>query len=329
MHRILITRRLPEEGIGKLLDTADVDIWPEDGPMPRESMLERIAPADAIISLLSDRIDEEAMDAAPSLKAIANYAVGYDNIDVGAATSRGIPVLNTPGVLTDATADLAFSLLLSVARRVVESDRYVREGRFRIWEPKLLLGKELKGRTLGVVGAGQIGSAVMRRARCFGMELAYHSRKRRPGLEEELGCEFLPLDELLERSDFITLHVPLTEETRHMIGRSELKMMGPGSVLINTSRGAVVEENALVEALKNGDIWGAGLDVYEEEPRVHSDLIGLDNVVLLPHLGSATEETRTKMAELAVNGLMTVLSGGVPENCVNPEVLEGGVRRIV
>ena len=319
---VLITRAIPEEGLADLRKFADLDIWNSEEPMPRDILLERVRNADALIPMLSDRVDGDLMDSGPGLRAVANYAVGYDNIAIDEATRRSIPVMNTPGVLTDATADVAMALLLSVSRRVVESDRFVREGRFRTWMPKLLLGKDLKGRTLGIVGAGKIGQAVMERARGFGLKIVYHSRTRKGEVEERFKAKHLSLEELLGTSDFISLHVPLTEYTRHLIGEKEISLMKKSCVIINTARGPVIDEKALYEALEDGRIHGAGLDVYEEEPKVYPGLIELDNVILLPHLGSAAEGTRIKMAELACEGVMDALSGRRPRNCVNPEVLE-------
>ncbi len=319
---VLITRSLPEEGIRKLREFAHLDIWDSDEPMPRDILLERIRNADGLIPMLSDSVDGHLLESGPKLRAIANYAVGYDNIVVEEATKRSIPVMNTPDVLTDATADIAMSLLLSVSRRVVESDRFVREGRFRIWSPNLLLGKDLRGRTLGIIGAGKIGQAVMERAMGFGLQIVYHSRRRNEHIEERFGARYLSLEELLGVSDLISLHVPLTEETRHMIGEREISLMKDSAVIINTSRGPVIDEGALFDALRVRRIHGAGLDVYEEEPKVYPGLIDLDNVVLLPHLGSATEGTRINMATLACEGVIDVLSGRRPKHCINPMVLE-------
>jgi len=318
---VLVTRRLPEHGLDILEGKAEVHVWNEDRPMPRDLFLEGLKGKDAVICLLNDRMDREAMDAGRDLKVIANYAVGYDNIDVDLATERGIMVLNTPGVLTDATADLAFALMLAVARRIGESERYVRSGSFTAWGPELMLGKDVWGAALGVIGAGKIGTAVLRRGKGFNMKLRYHSRTRKPELERELGAEWSSLDELLSASDFVSLNCPLTEETRHMIGSRELELMKEDAVLVNTARGPVVDEKALFKALREGSILGAGLDVYEEEPKVHPPLMELDNVVLLPHIGSSTVTTRTRMAEMASEGVLKALGGEVPDNLVNVDVL--------
>ena len=319
--RILLTRALPEEGIERLHKESELDLWDSDLPIPRGELMDRIDAADALICLLSDRIDEELLRRGARLRAIGVYAVGYDNVDVNAATARGIPVFNTPGVLTDATADMAFALLLSLARRIVEGDRMVREGRFRSWGPKLFLGKDLRGSTLGVVGAGSIGGAVLRRGKAFGMDLVYHSRTRKDALESELGARYAGLDELLSVSDVVSLNVPLTSETHHLIGAREFGLMKDDALLVNTARGPVVDEVELYEALASGSIGGAALDVYEREPDVYAPLLKLDNVVLAPHLGSATVHTRTKMARMVCDAVLDHLNGGRPENCVNPSVL--------
>ena len=320
--RILITRPLPEEGLKDLQGKVEIDQWNEEYPIPRDELLTRLNGKDGLICLLNEKMDREAIDAGKDLKVIANYAVGYDNIDVEYATRKGIAVLNTPGVLTDATADLAFALLLSSARRIGESERYVRGGKFNTWGPKLMLGKDVWGSTLGVVGAGKIGKAVLTRGKGFNMNLLYHSRSRKKDLEEELGAKWCSLDELLRMSDFVSLNCPLTDETKHLISERELAIMRRDAVLINTARGPVVDEKALYSALRNGSILYAGLDVYEKEPEVYPPLVGLDNVILAPHIGSSTVTTRTRMAEMASWGLLKVLSGDVPPNIVNPEVLE-------
>jgi glyoxylate reductase len=319
--RILLTRRIPEEGTARLFAEAEVDLWHDGSPMPRSALLDRVQGVDALLCLISDRVDAEVMDRAPTLKAIGNYAVGYDNIDVKAATERGIPVFNTPGVLTDATADMAFALLMALSRRIVEGDRLVREGRFKAWDPTMLLGKDLAGSTMGVVGAGKIGSAILHRAKAFDMDLVYHSRHRDQSLERELGARYLSLDDLLRCSDVVSLNVPLTNETRHLIGARELSLMKGDALLINTSRGPVVDEKELVKALSDRRIGGAGLDVYEREPLLEPGLAELENVVLAPHLGSATVRTRARMAKMVSDDILDHLSGKAPKNCVNPSVL--------
>jgi glyoxylate reductase len=316
--RVLITRRIPYVGIKLLGEFADVDIYEGDTSMPRGELLERVKGKDGLLSHLSDRIDREVMEADAELKVISTYAVGYNNIDVEEATRRGIMVTNTPGVLREATADLAWALLLACARRLPQSDRFVREGDFAGWGPTLFLGHEVHGRTLGIVGMGDIGGAVARRAKGFDMKVLYHNRKRDPR-DEELNAELVSLDELLARSDYISLHVPLTPQTRHIIGEREVSLMKKNAILINTSRGEVVDEKALVRALKDNRIGGAGLDVYENEPRLTEGLSQLHNVVLTPHIGSGTYETRDKMAVMAAQNLIEVLKGDRPANLVNPQ----------
>ncbi len=289
--------------------------------MGRADLLEAVAGADGFLSMITDAVDAELLDAAPRLRVVSNMAVGYNNIDVAAATARGIVVTNTPGILTEATAELAFALILAAARRVVDLDRRTRAGEWTCWAPLLFLSREVSGKTLGVVGLGRIGRAVARRARAFGMRVLYHSRSRLEAEEErDLGVEYAEKDELLATADFVSLHVPLSAETRHLIGRRELGLMKPTAYLINTSRGPVVDEAALVEALKARRIEGAGLDVYENEPMLAPGLAALDNAVLLPHVGSATVETRTKMARMAAENLLSALRGERPAHVVNPEV---------
>ncbi len=311
--KVFITRRIPKDCIHILRDAGlEVEIFPENRQPTKEEIISGVKDADALISLLSDPIDREVMDSAPKLKIIGNYAVGYNNIDVDYAKRRGIVVVNTPGVLTETTADLAFALLLASARRVVEGHEFMLAGNFRGWEPMLLLGKEVHGATLGIIGAGRIGQALGRRAKGFGMRILYFSRTRKPDFERETGAKFVSLEELLREADFISLHVPLTPETRHMIGKREFEMMKDGAVLINTARGEVVDEEALISALKSGKLFAAGLDVYYGEPKVNPELLKLRNVVLTPHIGSATERTRRKMAEMVCEDVVRVLRGEEP-----------------
>ena len=321
--KVFVTRRLPAPAEEILAAQCDVVFFEEDRPIGREELLQGVRGVDGLISLLSDPIDGEVMEAAgPQLRVIANYAVGYNNIDVAEATRRGILVTNTPGVLTEATADLAWALLMSVARRVVEGDAFMRSGQFNGWSPTLLLGEEISGKTLGIVGFGRIGQAVARRAQGFNMRVLYFSRRRHPEAEAALGAEYRELDQLLAESDVVSLHVPLTDQTHHLIGRRELELMKPNAILINVARGPVVDEAALVEALKGGRLAGAGLDVYEAEPEMAPGLAELSNVVLLPHVGSATHETRAKMAEMVATDLLDGLQGRRPAHLVNPEVWE-------
>ena len=324
--RLFLTRRIPEPGYSLAHRVFRVTGGEQDRPLARELLLQGIAGADALICLLTETVDGPVMDAARGgLRVISNMAVGFDNIDVAAATARGILVTNTPGVLTDATADLAWALILGTARRVAEGDRLVREGRFEQWGPFLLLGRAVAGATLGVVGMGRIGQAVARRATGFDMRVLYtRLRGPLPADEAPAGArwEYCPgLDALLSEADIVSLHVPLDSGTRHLIGARELGLMKPGSFLVNTSRGPVVDEAALVDALKAGRLGGAGLDVYEDEPRLAPGLAGLDNVVLLPHLGSATVETRGRMAVMAVESASAAVRGSTVPHMVNPEVL--------
>ncbi|MGD1152506.1 MAG: D-glycerate dehydrogenase [Syntrophales bacterium] len=321
-RRILVTGRLPQEIMTGLSKKYEADINIEDKPFDRQKLLDGIKDKEGLLSMITDTVDEEVLDRADRLKMIAQFGVGYNNINVTAATRRGIPVSNTPGVLTDATAELAFALILAISRRLVEGDRMTREGRFRCWAPMLFLGREVTGKTLGVIGMGKIGKAVAQRARCFNMPILYHNRSRMSKSEEkELMAKYVDMRTLLSQADFITLHVPLTDQTRHLIGSQELSLMKPTAYLINTSRGPVVDEHALLETLRNGRIGGAGLDVYENEPALTPGLVELENVILLPHVGSGTLETRFRMATMAVENLIAGLSGKVPPNLVNPDIL--------
>ncbi len=321
--RVYVTRWLPASALEILRTHYSVRVWEEvDRAVPRDLLLQEVAEAEGLVCTVSDRVDEELLRQARRLRVVSNVAVGYDNIDVAACTRRGIVVTNTPDVLTEATADFAWALLLAAARRVVEADRFTRSGQWRSWSPTLLLGLDVYGRTLGIVGLGRIGAAVARRARGFGMRVLYAQPRRRPDLEAELGLEYRTLEALLAESDFVSLHVPLTPTTRHLIGREQLRRMKRTAILVNTARGAVVDEQALVEALQEGWIRAAALDVYEQEPLpLNSPLLRLENVVLAPHIGSATEATRTRMAELAAENCVAVLTGRRPPTPVNPEVL--------
>ncbi len=315
---VLITRKIPDAGIKLLREKGyRLIINDRDRPLSRDELKTMIRDCDGVITLLSDTMDKEIIDAAPNLKVIANYAVGYNNIDINYATRRSIRVTNTPDVLTPATADLAWALLMAVSKRIVEADAYVRAGKFKGWAPELFLGHEVTGKTLGIIGAGRIGQAVGRRAKGFEMTLLYHSRSPKPNFEAETGARRVSLDELLASSDFVSLHCPLTEETHHLLNEQRLKSMKKGSILINTARGPVVDETALVQALKHGPLAGAGLDVYEHEPQVHPELLKMKNVVLLPHIGSATTETRNEMARMVARNIIAVLEQGKPVNPVN------------
>jgi glyoxylate reductase len=313
--KILVTREIPEAGL-RLLADFDVTVLAERPPT-HDELIEAVRGASGVLSTATEKMDGEVMDTAgEGLRVIANMAVGYDNIDVKAARQRGVVVTNTPGVLDETTADVAFVLMLAAARRLGEGERLLRAGKWEWWGPKQLRGLDVWGKRLGVVGLGRIGQAVARRGRGFGMEILYHNRSRNGEAENELGARYLDLDDLLRESDFISIHTPLTDETRHLMGERELGLMRETAVLVNTSRGPVVDEAALADALEDGRIFAAGLDVYEEEPKVHPKLLELENVVLAPHIGSATIETRDRMATLAAENLRAVLGGEEPKTPV-------------
>src|SRR3972149_10466198 len=319
---VYVTRQIPEEGIHllkKFCQTVEVNSY--DRPLTYDELLRQVNGSDAILTMLSDRIDERVINEAKSIKVIANYAVGYENIDIKTATAKGVIVTNTPGVLTDSTADMAWALLFSISRRIVEGDRLTRAGKFTGWAPMMLLGGDFTGKALGIIGAGRIGTAMAMRSKGWCMKVLYttHSNKNAV-LEEMLGAKRVDLETLLKESDFISIHTPLSEKPRHLLGAQELSFMKKTAYLINTARGSVIDEAELVNALKHKQIAGAGLDVYEEEPRLKPGLVELDNVVVAPHLGSATIETRTKMAVMAAENIIAVLNKQKPKNCVNPEV---------
>ncbi len=323
MNRVFVTLPLPAAGLDLLRERFEVVVMEAEG-MPPDQLKRHIADADpvGIVGMVNVPITDEIMAAAPKLKVIANYAVGYNNVDLQAATGRSILVTNTPGVLTEATADLAFALLLAVARRVVESDQFLRAGKFKGWKADLLLGSDVYGRVLGIIGFGRIGQAIARRGLGFNMSILYtDARRAAPEVESELRAVYVPLDELLRKADFVTIHADLNDQTRHLIGERELRLMGPEHFLINAARGPIVDEKALVRALKEGWIKGAGLDVYEREPAIEPGLTDCVNAVLLPHLGSATVRTRAAMAETAARNLIAAVEGQVPPNLVNPAVL--------
>ncbi|MBT9139577.1 MAG: putative 2-hydroxyacid dehydrogenase [Dehalococcoidia bacterium] len=327
--RVYISQRIFSEALEMLRKEGITFEMNEGARLSKEGLIKKIQEADGLICLLSDGIDSEVLKSNPKLKVVCNVAVGYDNIDVGAATKLKIMVTNTPGVLTETTADLAFALLLSVARRIVEADKFTRRGEYKGWELiQPHLGRDVYGKALGIVGMGRIGTAVAKRAsRGFDMKILYYDEIRNEQAEKELGAEFVEFEELLEKSDFISIHSPLTEKTRHMFSTEQFKKMKKSAYLINTARGPVVNEEALVKALRDKEIKGAGLDVYEEEPKVHPELVKLDNVVLLPHIASASVETRTKMATMAAENMIAALKGKEPPNLVNKEVLKGGQER--
>jgi glyoxylate reductase len=318
-----ITRRLPPAALEIVAAACDYDIWDsDDQPVPRAVLLRAAARADGLLTMLSDRVDVELLDAAPRLRVVANMAVGYDNADVPALTARGVLLTNTPDVLTETTADLAWALLLAAARRVVEGQKLIERGAWTSWSPMFMVGQEVSGATLGIVGAGRIGGAVARRAVGFGMPILYHNRRRAPELEAATGAAYRPLDDLLRAADFVVVTVPLTDETRGMFGAREFALMKPTSVFVNVARGPIVREAELAEALRQGRPWAAGLDVFEREP-IGADhpLLGLPNVVATPHIGSATVRTRTRMATTAARNLVAVLTGQPAPNPVNPEAL--------
>ncbi|MBW2086101.1 MAG: D-glycerate dehydrogenase [Deltaproteobacteria bacterium] len=322
--KVYITRQIAQEALDMIARTAEMVVWSEELPPPYDVILQKARDADGLLTLLTDRIDSVVMKAAPRLKVISNLAVGYDNIDIVEATRRGIVVGNTPEVLTETTADLTFALLMALARRVVEADNYTRKRRWQTWGPQTLLGQDIHSATLGIAGLGRIGAGVARRAKGFNMKVLYYDPVRRSEREErELGVEYVPeLETLLSAADFITLHLPLLPSTRHLIGAAEFAAMKPTAVFINTSRGPIVDQRALYEALKSRQIFAAGLDVTEVEPIPPDDpLLTLDNVVITPHIGSASFETRRRMAFMAAENLLAGLRGEVPPNCVNREAL--------
>jgi len=320
--KVLVTREIPEPGPSIIKEHCEAEWWTREEPPPKEWIIEHIKDKDGLLCLLTDKIDKEVMDAAPHLKVISTYSVGYDHIDVEEATRRGIYVTNTPGVLTETVADLVWALILAVARRVVEADKLVRSGGWKVgWHPCFMLGYDVYGKTLGIVGLGRIGTAVAKRAKGFNMKVIYWSRRRKPDLEKELGLEYRELDDLLREADIVSINVALTKDTYHLMDERRLKLMKKTAILINTARGAVVDEKALYKALKEKWIAGAGLDVFEKEPiPLDHPFLKLDNVVLTPHIGSASHETRSKMAEIAAKNLVLVLKGEKPLYLVNPEV---------
>jgi glyoxylate reductase len=345
-HRVFVTRPVADAALRRLAETARVDLWDDDAPPPHDELIVHLRDCDAVLSMVSDRLDTATIASAPRLLAISNLAVGVDNIDLTAATRAGVAVGHTPGVLTETTADLAFALILAIARRVAEGDRFVRAGRWRMWTPRLMLGRDVCGATLGVIGWGAIGQAVARRAAGFGMRVLYaahnstkgnattrltKSRPRASALKPSPtaslaktappAAQCVELTQLLAEADFVSLNLPLTPQTRHLIGHRELAAMKRGAILVNTARGAVVDQAALAESLRSGHLGGAGLDVTETEPIGPDDpLLKLANVIITPHIGSASHATRNRMAELAVDNILDVFSGRLPRHCANPAV---------
>ena len=323
--RVFVARIIPEDGLRQVTGATDADVWQDELPPPRDELLRRVAGCDGVLTLLTDRVDAEFLDAAgPQLRVVSNYAVGFDNVDVAECTRRGVLVGNTPGVLTETTADLAWALLMAAARRLPEGDHYVRAGRWRTWGPLLLLGPDVHGATLGIVGFGRIGQAVARRAQGFGMTVLYHDVGRAPeAAEAGLGAAFVPFEELLERSDFVTLHVNLTPETRGLIDAAALRRMKPTAILVNTSRGPVVQTDDLVAGLEAGEIAAAALDVTDPEPLpADHPLIAMDNCLVVPHIASASRATRGKMAEMAAANLLAGVRGDRLPTPVNSEVYD-------
>ena len=321
--KIYVTRDIGERGLKIIRQHFDTEVWPEYAPPPKKTIIEKAKNADALATLLSDKIDGEIFDAAPKLKIVSQLAVGFDNIDIPEATKRGIYVTNTPEVLTDTTADFAWALLLAVARRVAEADKYIRTGQWKVgWHPNMMAGRDVYGTTIGVVGAGRIGYAVAKRATGFDMKILFYDVVPRPEIEK-LGAKKADLDTLLKQSDFVSIHVPLMKETHHLINEQKLRLMKKTAYLINNSRGPVVDEKALYKALKEGWIAGAGLDVFEQEPiPVDSPLLKLDNVVVAPHISSASLETRSRMAEMVAENLVAFFEGKKPPNLINPDVMK-------
>lgn len=318
--RVYVTREIPKEGIDMLEKECEVEVYEKDHPVPADVLTEKIRSCDGILPLVTDKIDAKVLDAAKNLKGIANYAVGYDNIDVKEATKRGIPVSNTPGVLTDATAETAWALLFASARRIVEADSEIRGGRWKGWGPLQFLGADIAGKTLGIVGAGRIGTAMALKSSGFNMRVLYYDAEPNETLEKELGAKKTDFPTLLGESDFISVHVPLIEETHHLFTLETFKQMKKSAHFINTSRGPIVKEEDLLTALEEKHIAGAGIDVYEFEPKVTKGLERLSNVTITPHIGSATYGSRTGMATTAAQNLLAMLRGEEAPNCVNPEV---------
>ncbi|MHB1131712.1 MAG: 2-hydroxyacid dehydrogenase [Chloroflexota bacterium] len=321
--KVFVTRRIPEEGIRMLAEQCEVDVWQGELPPPRADLLARCQDKDAVLSLLTDKIDAEFLDNAPNLKIAANLAVGFDNIDVPECSRRGVAASNTPAVLNDTTADFAWALLMASARRIVEGVDYVRASKWQTWGPMLLMGQDIHHATLGLVGLGRIGIAVAKRAQGFDMRVLYYDVVRREDVERELGLEFVDLDTLLSQADFVSVHTPLTKETHHLLSTEQFAKMKRSAVVVNTARGPVIDPKALYTALKEGQIWAAGLDVTEPEPIPMDDpLLTLPNCIVVPHIASASIATRTQMAKLAAENILAVLNGKPGPTLLNPEVVK-------
>ena len=320
--KVFVTREMPERGLRVIEERFDAEVWREYAPPPKKTIIEKAAKVDALATLLSDKIDAEVFDVAPNLKIVAQMAVGFDNINVKEATKRGIYVTNTPGVLTETTADFAWALLMAVARRVVEADTYVRSGNWKVgWHPMMIQGRDVYGATIGIVGLGRIGCSIAKRANGFDMKVLYYDIVRRSDFEKEYSIQFTDIDLLFQKADFVTINAPLTKETYHLVDEKKLRMMKKTAFLINNARGPIVDEKALYKALKEGWIAGAALDVFEQEPTpMQNPLLKLNNVVVAPHTSSASYETRSRMAEMVAENLITFFEGKTPPNLVNPEV---------
>lgn len=326
--RVYVTRLIPEEGLAMIRELTDMQVWEGELPPPHPVLLEQVRDKDGIVSLLTDRMDEELMDSAPKVKVISNFAVGYDNVDIPAATAHGIPVGNTPGVLTDTTADMAFALMMAAARRIPEAIDYVREGKWKTWGPKLLLGHDIHGATLGIIGFGRIGQGMALRAAGFGMQILYYDVFRRQDLEISMGVTYADLDSLLRESDFISVHTDLNESTHHLLNSAAFAKMKRNAIVVNAARGPIIDPQALYEALSTGKIAAAALDVTDPEPiPTDSQLLKLPNCLIVPHIASASFATRGKMAQMAAANLIAGLHGDRLPNCANPEVYEKGIRK--
>lgn len=320
---VYVTRMIPQETIDTLRQFHDVEVNPHDRALTRDELLQQVGGRDAVITLLTDKVDGEVLDAAgPQCKIFANYAVGFNNFDLQAATQRGVIMSNTPGVLDEATATHAWALLLATARRISESERYVRAGQWHGWAPMAFIGQDVDHKTLGIAGLGRIGSKFARKAAAFDMKVIYTNAQREPEFERQFSATFVDKETLLRESDYLSLHLPLLPETHHYIGAKELALMKPSAILINAARGPLVDEQALVVALRNKVIWGAGLDVFEDEPKLAAGLAELDNVVIVPHIASATIATRLAMGKIATDNVISVLKGEAPLTCINPDVLK-------
>jgi lactate dehydrogenase-like 2-hydroxyacid dehydrogenase len=320
---VYITRMIPQETIDELKKLHDVEVNELDRALTREELLKAVKGRDAIISLLTDTIDGDVLDSAgPQCKIVANYAVGFNNFDLKAATERGVVMTNTPGVLDDATATHAWALLLTTARRISESERYVRDGKWEGWAPMAFIGQDVDGKTLGVAGLGRIGKKFAKKGIAFDMDIIYTNEHRDLAFEKEFNARFVDKETLLKESDYLSLHLPLLADTKHYIGEKELGKMKPTAILINAARGPLIDEKALVQALKNKVIFAAGLDVFEDEPKLAPGLVELENAVIVPHIASATIQTRLAMGKIAINNVISVLNGEAPQTCINPEVLK-------